>query len=248
MEYLIKHGSDLPPYLVTCLSGLVCRITSLSWMTDQRQRNILNQMLDFTKSREHCVLALQVLEELVNQINPSSLLSLFSSSPERSKMNETKTAIQFRDSNLMNIIGLAFNMLADTYQADDATVGTPELRMKLFQYSLQLLLRCLSFDCRMSGSEMTSDNLPVMLLPESWLASILTDDHMSLLFNMSLLSLAHTQLPTLHVTHHHARAGRAAVDVELALHGLLLLRQRRLHLRNRLQRHPLGTLRLLRAQ
>lgn len=153
-------------------------------MTDQRQRNILNQMLDFTKSREHCVLALQVLEELVNQINPSSRCSLLFSFPERSKVNETKTAIQFRDSNLMNIIGLAFNMLTDTYQADDATVGTPELRMKLFQYSLQLLLRCLSFDCRMSGSEMTSDNLPVMLLPESWITNILTDDHMSLLFNM----------------------------------------------------------------
>ena len=129
-------------------------------MTDQRQRNILNQMLDFTKSREHCVLALQVLEELVNQINPSSRCSLLFSFPERSKVNETKTAIQFRDSNLMNIIGLAFNMLTDTYQADDATVGTPELRMKLFQYSLQLLLRCLSCDCRMSWSRRSTLRTP----------------------------------------------------------------------------------------
>ena len=72
LEYLIKHGSELPTYLVTCLSALICRITSLSWMTDQRQRNILNQMLEYTQSRVHCILALQVLEELVNQINPNS--------------------------------------------------------------------------------------------------------------------------------------------------------------------------------
>ena len=79
-------------------------------------------------------------------------------------MNENKTAIQFRDSNLMNIIGLAFNMLSDTFQADDSTVGSPELRIKLFQYSLQLL--------------------PVMLLPEDWLTTIITTNHISLLFSM----------------------------------------------------------------
>ena len=99
-------------------------------------------------------------------------------------MNENKTAIQFRDSNLMNIIGLAFNMLSDTFQADDSTVGSPELRIKLFQYSLQLLLRCFAFDCKLSNTESSSENLPVMLLPEDWLTTIITTNHISLLFPM----------------------------------------------------------------
>ena len=94
-------------------------------------------------------------------------------------MNENKTAIQFRDSNLMNIIGLAFNMLSDTFQADDSTVGSPELRIKLFQYSLQLLLRCFAFDCKLSNTESSSENLPVMLL-----TTIITTNHISLLFSM----------------------------------------------------------------
>ena len=72
MKYLIDQGQNLPPYLVSCLSKLVCRITSLSWLSDQRHRNILTQMLDYTKSREHCILALQILEELVGEINPNS--------------------------------------------------------------------------------------------------------------------------------------------------------------------------------
>ena len=169
---------------MTCLSTLICRITSLSWITDQRQRNILNKMLEYTQSREHCILALQVLEELVNQINPNSFIFLHRLRIERSKVNENKTAIQFRDSNLMNIIGLAFNMLSDTFQADDSTVGSPELRMKLFQYSLQLLLRCFAFDCKLSNTESSSENLPVMLLPEEWLTTIITSSHISLLFSM----------------------------------------------------------------
>ena len=171
----------MPSYLVTCLSTLICRITSLSWITDQRQRNILNKMLEYTQSREHCIL---VLEELVNQINPNSFIFLHRLRIERSKVNENKTAIQFRDSNLMNIIGLAFNMLSDTFQADDSTVGSPELRMKLFQYSLQLLLRCFAFDCKLSNTESSSENLPVMLLPEEWLTTIITSSHISLLFSM----------------------------------------------------------------
>ena len=41
-------------------------------MVDPRQRNILDLMQEYTKSREHCVLALQILDELVNEINPTS--------------------------------------------------------------------------------------------------------------------------------------------------------------------------------
>ena len=72
LEYLIKNGINLPKHVITTLCTLVCRITSLSWMVDPRQRDILDKMQKFTESPENCVLALKILDELVNEISPQS--------------------------------------------------------------------------------------------------------------------------------------------------------------------------------
>ena len=72
LEYLIKNGINLPKHVTTTLCTLICRITSLSWMIDTRQRDILDKMQKFTESPENCVLALKILDELVNEINPQS--------------------------------------------------------------------------------------------------------------------------------------------------------------------------------
>lgn len=72
LEYLIKNGINLPKHVITTLCTLVCRITSLSWMVDTRQRDILDKMQKYTESPENCVLALKILDELVNEINPES--------------------------------------------------------------------------------------------------------------------------------------------------------------------------------
>ena len=72
LEYLIKNGINLPKHVTTTLCTLICRITSLSWMVDTRQRGILDKMQKFTESPENCVLALKILDELVNEISPQS--------------------------------------------------------------------------------------------------------------------------------------------------------------------------------
>ena len=41
-------------------------------MVDTRQRDILDKMQKYTESPENCVLALKILDELVNEINPES--------------------------------------------------------------------------------------------------------------------------------------------------------------------------------
>ena len=69
---MIKNGINLPKHVITTLCTLVCRITSLSWMVDTRQRDILDKMQKYTESPENCVLALKILDELVNEINPES--------------------------------------------------------------------------------------------------------------------------------------------------------------------------------
>lgn len=72
LEYVIQNGYQLPSHITNVLCTLICRITSLSWMVDTRQRSIFDLMLQYTNAREHSVLALSILEELVNQISPTS--------------------------------------------------------------------------------------------------------------------------------------------------------------------------------
>ena len=103
---------------------------------------------------------------------------------DHNKLSESKTATEFRESNLQNIIGLAFNLLNDTYNSDDSTIGNPELRMQLFDHSLTLLLACLSFDCKSSHYDYSNDNLPCMMLPEGWLSSLITESNITLLYSM----------------------------------------------------------------
>ena len=64
-------------------------------MVDPRQRSIFDLMLQYTNSRENSVLALTILKELVDQINPTGILCFFYSSYNRSKFNSTE---QNRDS------------------------------------------------------------------------------------------------------------------------------------------------------
>jgi len=59
-----------------------------------------------------------------------------------------------------------------------------EFPFEVFPVLLQLLLRCFAFDCKLSNTESSSENLPVMLLPEDWLTTIITTNHISLLFSM----------------------------------------------------------------
>ena len=64
-------------------------------MVDTRQRSIFALMLQYTNSRENSVLALTILKELVDQINPTGILISSYSSYNRSKFNSTE---QYRDS------------------------------------------------------------------------------------------------------------------------------------------------------
>ena len=90
MQYLIKNGPELPSHITTTLCTLICRITSLSWMTDTRERNILDLMLQYTKSRDNCIIALTVLEELVAQMIPKSSHALPPHPQRRARSSRTR--------------------------------------------------------------------------------------------------------------------------------------------------------------
>ena len=59
-------------------------------MVDTRQRSIFDLMLQYTNSRENSVLALTILKELVDQINPTGILISSYLSYNRSKFNSTE--------------------------------------------------------------------------------------------------------------------------------------------------------------
>lgn len=79
LNYLTTYGTKMSPNVRLSLISLVCRITKLSWLTDTRQRNLLeiiNQCLN--KDVPYALLGLQFFSELVTQFNipASSMTSL----------------------------------------------------------------------------------------------------------------------------------------------------------------------------
>ena len=42
LQYLAERGPSLPPFVVTALVGLLCRLTKLGWFEDPRHRQVRN--------------------------------------------------------------------------------------------------------------------------------------------------------------------------------------------------------------
>ena len=76
------------------------------------------------------------------------------------------------------------NMLRDTFQADDATVGSAALRSNLYDRSLKLLVRCFSFDCHPAKVEDGLESHPTLGIPSDWLPQFFTMENLDVLFNM----------------------------------------------------------------
>lgn len=106
---------------------------------------------------------------------------MFHSCIDQSSIQQNKTAIQFRDSNLLNILQLSFNLLKDTSQQDDATIGSSQLRYELYERGLKLIIRCCSFDSKTVHIEDAMDTHPTMTLPSKWLPDLLNIDNVNLL-------------------------------------------------------------------
>lgn len=99
-------------------------------------------------------------------------------------MQQNKTALNFRDTNLFNILKLAVDMLSKSLITDDATMGSPDLRYQLYDASLQLFSRCCAFDSKVSAGEELWEIHPALNLPEKWMRDVLQNKTFELLFNV----------------------------------------------------------------
>lgn len=113
---------------------------------------------------------------------------------DQSSIQQNKTAIQFRDSNLLNILQLSFNLLKDTSQQDDAIIGSSQLRYELYERGLKLIIRCCSFDNKTVHIEDAMDTHPTMTLPSKWLPDLLNIDNVNLLHFLYILTVIHLRL------------------------------------------------------
>lgn len=99
-------------------------------------------------------------------------------------MQQNKTAINFRDTNLFSILKLSIDMLSNALITDDATMGSPDLRYQLYDASLQLFSRCCAFDSKVSVGEELWEIHPTLNLPEKWMRDVLQNKTIELLFNV----------------------------------------------------------------
>lgn len=75
-------------------------------------------------------------------------------------------------------------MLADARDTDDNTMGSLDLRYQLYDASMQLIIRCLRFDSKVSVGEESSEIHPIVTLPNKWLTDILQGKIILLLFSV----------------------------------------------------------------
>mmetsp|Transcript_27872 Transcript_27872/g.62200 ORF Transcript_27872/g.62200 Transcript_27872/m.62200 type:complete len:149 (-) Transcript_27872:366-812(-) len=60
LRYLAEKGPSLPPFVLSALLALLCRITKLGWFDDPRHREIVSEVTKFlTASTDHCLIGLK---------------------------------------------------------------------------------------------------------------------------------------------------------------------------------------------
>ncbi|KAF9437683.1 Exportin 7 [Entomortierella beljakovae] len=152
----IYQNPELPPFILAAQAQLFSVITKLGWIDNQEFRPLLDQIqLFFQASANHRILGIRVLTAVVTEMNtPGS----------RNVVKHRKSAVGFRDTQLLPIFQAALIMLQNALQSQ--LVDSDSDKQK--ECILQLMKSCLAFDFIGSSYEEASDDVGSIQAPPSW--------------------------------------------------------------------------------
>ncbi|KAK8803535.1 hypothetical protein WA158_001229 [Blastocystis sp. Blastoise] len=177
LNYLTSNGTKIPTSVRLPLISLVCRITKLSWANDMNQRALLDNINAFLgKDIPYALLGLQFFTELVTQFN------IPSSSNERTE--HRKVSILFRDSALLEVIKTAFSILEKINSNSFSAFQNENEKQELLYSSLNLVLKCLSYDFTGATIDETSEEVGTIQIPSKWELYMSNKSLLELLFNL----------------------------------------------------------------
>eukprot|EP00033_Pygsuia_biforma_P003298 GCRY01003615.1.p1 GENE.GCRY01003615.1~~GCRY01003615.1.p1 ORF type:complete len:1074 (-),score=340.38 GCRY01003615.1:314-3535(-) len=164
-EYLGTRGPMLASFVLTSLIQLLCRITKMGWLESSQHRELPQKLTKFLEaSADHCVLGLNALNGLVAEM----------SSPVkgRSLTVNRKLAMNFRDNALFSVFRIALatlNQLAQDANSSDRKVPLSHASL-IEEQSLQLCLKCLSFDFLGTSPDESGEDLTTIQIPAAWIS------------------------------------------------------------------------------
>ncbi|KAI8977942.1 armadillo-type protein [Pilobolus umbonatus] len=159
LEYAFMHP-DLMPFVISQLAGVMAHITLLGWADIEVYRNLYKDILQFIQaSVDHRIVGLQILAIMVQDTNPPSFA--------RSAAKFRKAAGEFRDTQLLNICETAFKTLEGIVQHSIA-FSSVEQEQRLKDATLNLLIKCLSYDFNGTSSDESGEDIGIIQIPASW--------------------------------------------------------------------------------
>ncbi|KAA8499665.1 Exportin-7-B [Porphyridium purpureum] len=164
IQFLAERGPALPNFVVSELCTLLSRLVKMSWSDDARFRAVLEDMKPFLDaSQEHCVLALQVLNRLVLEMNHSSPMVRRSFTQAQHR----RVATAFRDSCLQQVYTQSLTILV---KCGSAPPNVQPHRLR--QVALDLAATCMNFDFIGTSFDESTEDFGAVQVPISWRAII----------------------------------------------------------------------------
>lgn len=208
LNFLGTKGLNLEEFAVKGVVALICRITKFGWFdapTDvpvppptgnaaadaaaaaaaaatAGMRGIVSETTKFLQATvSHCLIGLRILNDLVTEMNYKS--------KNRSMTQQRKVAVSFRDASLFQIFEISLSMLNQVATRSIALDALPpheaaKTEDKIIEYSLQLLISCLSFDFLGSNPDEDVGDTTSIQVPASWRERLQSGSTLRVLFNL----------------------------------------------------------------
>ena len=183
LSFLGNKGPQLAQaanFVVTSVIKLLCRITRLGWFDDETHQKLTEECKKFLQATvPHCIIGLQILEELTVQMNLRQVNETVS--------QQRKHAVNYRDTSLLDTFQIALTMLQQLL-AGQVKNAEPGQILQIKKRALGLGIRCLSFDfIGMQPDESIEDNETIQI-PSTWRDLVVNPQTMQLMTQMYLES------------------------------------------------------------
>lgn len=183
LNYLATRP-NLQNFVIQALVALLAKLTKYGWFDSSKEeyvfRNIVEDVKIFLKgSVEHCMIGVQILSQLTNEIN-----QLADSDIGLSYSRHRKIASTFRDYQLFEIFTLACNLLSQARDNAKNLNFHDDARHGLMSQALGLARNCLSFDFIGTQLDDATDEVSVVQIPTGWRAAFLDDNSLKMFFDL----------------------------------------------------------------
>jgi hypothetical protein len=167
LNYLAQRCHVLPPFVTQSLIRVLMRVSKLGWNAAQQHRDVCKAVTKFlAHTVGHCIIGLQMLDELVQQMN--------SQTKNLSLSQHRKIAVSFRDSSLRFVLQLTLSTLGQIRDGE-VQVDSEAQGHQLRSVALDLALHCLNFDYIGTNPDDASEEAGTIQIPTSW-RSIIQDE------------------------------------------------------------------------